>query len=168
LASDARLELPCDLLQVDAHSRTEAPVELFAVNMVVVGTGPDRQRRWTRTRDLRVDVDGRTVYDGPACAVVVANGQHLRANDLVPRGHPGDGRIETQVYAVAGSERAEMRARLRQGTHLPHPGIRQSAGTVVEVTISGRPAPLEVDGVTVTPATNVRVTVLPGALALLI
>ncbi len=168
MSSGAHLELPCDLLHVDAHSGAEESNEVFAVNMVVVGVGPDRQRRWTQMRGMRVDVDGRTVHDGPACAVVVANGQHLRTGDLVPRGHPGDGRIEAQVYAVAANQRAEMRARLRQGTHLPHPKIRQSSGTVVEVTTTGQATPVEIDGVAVGPATAVRVTVLPGAWALLL
>ena len=63
---------------------------------------------------------------------MVASGQYLRGIDVVPRGHPGDGRVEVQVYAVAAGERAGVRARLPQGVHLPHPDITQTTGRRVE------------------------------------
>ena len=100
IASEPDTELPCDLLQVQTSART-----LSVVNMVVVGVPPDRQR-WTSPRvRLHVTVDGRAVHDGDATAVVVANGQFLRGHDVIPRGHPGDGRAEVHVYALARSER---------------------------------------------------------------
>src|SRR5207249_8722030 len=123
----AELELGMDALRITADDR-----ELFAVNMVVVGAPPDRTSWFTRALELRVSVDGRAVHDGRATGVVVANGQYLRGNDLVPRGHPGDGRAEVQVHAVARGQRAGVRARLPQGVHLPHPDITQAAGKRVE------------------------------------
>ena len=121
---------------------------LFAVNMVVVGTAPDRTGWFTGAPDLRVEVDGRVVHDGPATTVVVASGQYLRGHDVVPRGHPGDGRAEVQVYAVPRGQRAGVRSRLPQGVHLPHPDITQTTGRRVDV-VAGQAAPvgLEVDGV---------------------
>ena len=107
--------------------------ELLAVNMVVVGVPPDRQRWWNGAQGVVVKVDDRVAYDGGAVAVVVANGQYLRGVDVVPRGHPGDGRIEGQVYDVARRERAAMRRRLPLGTHVPHPRIRPLAGRRVEI-----------------------------------
>jgi hypothetical protein len=86
------LELPCDALSVTVDG-----VEHLAVNIVVVGTAPDHQRPWTRSSPLEVTVDGRVVHDGPATAVVVGSGQYVRGADLIPRGHPGDGRAEVQV-----------------------------------------------------------------------
>ena len=47
-------------------------------------------------------------------------------HDVVPRGHPGDGRVEVQVYAVRPGQRAGVRSRLPQGVHLPHPDITQT------------------------------------------
>ncbi len=155
---DANLELALDALSITADDR-----ELFAVNMVVVGTPPDRTSWFTRATELRVTVDGRPVHDGPATGVVVANGQYLRGNDLVPRGHPGDGRAEVQVHAVARGQRAGVRSRLPQGVHLPHPDITQSAGKRVEVVAGGRPGPLEVDGVPAPAAIRVTVDVVPEA-----
>jgi hypothetical protein len=67
--------------------------------------------------------------------------------DLVPRGHPGDDRLEVQIYALRPQERRAMRRRLPPGDHLPHPRIHQLSGRRVEVRIGGRPAPVEADGI---------------------
>ena len=90
---------------------------------------PDRLSRFTRSVPVEVIVDGVACFSGPATTVVVAVGQFLRGADLVPRGHPGDGRAEVQVYAVAGRDRRRLRARLRSGDHVPHPEITQRIGS---------------------------------------
>ena len=162
-AGGTALELSLDGLRVVADDR-----ELFAVNMVVVGVAPDRTGRFTPTREVRVRVDERVAHDGRATGVVVASGQHLRGADVVPRGHPGDGQIEVQVYAVGRGERAGVRARLPQGVHLPHPDITQTRGRHVEVRAERGPVPLEVDGVAVPPAALVTVDVVPGAFVLVL
>lgn len=159
------MELPCDALLVELDTR-----EVLAVNMVVVGVPPDRQRWWNRAPRVVVKVDDRVVHDGGAIGVIVANGQYLRGADVVPRGHPGDGRIEAQVYDVARRERAVMRRRLPLGTHVPHPQIRSVAGRRVEVRAGagGRPLTVEVDGVPAAPAYAVVVAVAPAAFTLLV
>ena len=134
-------DLVVDALRVECD---EGP-ELLGVNVLAVGTAPDRLS-WRSPRPVvTVTVDGRVVHDGPAVGVVVANGQHLRGADVVPRGHPGDGRIEVQVYAPTRREAAAVRRRVRLGDHLPHPRIRQAGGTAVEI---HAPAglPWELDG----------------------
>jgi hypothetical protein len=157
------LELGLDGLRVVADDR-----DLFAVNMVVVGVAPDRTGRFTRAPEVRVRVDERVAHDGRATGVVVASGQHLRGADVVPRGHPGDGLIEVQVYAVARGARSGVRARLPQGVHLPHPDISQTRGRHVEVRADRGPVPLEVDGVALPPAALVTVDVVPGAFVLVL
>ena len=107
--------------------------------MVVVGVAPDRATWSSAAPGLRVRVGDRVVHDGPATAVVVASGQYLRGADVVPRGHPGDGRAEIQVYAVKRGERAGVRSRLPQGVHLPHPDITQ--GERAHGRDPGRPGP---------------------------
>ena len=162
-AGDATLELPVDALRVEADGR-----ELFAVNMVVVGVAPDRARWVTRSPGVRVRVDERVAHDGPATAVVVASGQYLRGSDLVPRGHPGDGRAEIQVYAVARGQRSGVRRRLPQGVHLPHPDITQTTGRRVEIRADRGSLPLEIDGVPAPAAARVTVAVVPGAFLLVV
>jgi hypothetical protein len=162
-ASDSTTELPCDALEVEADGTTE-----IAVNMVVFGTPPDRQRWWSRARRMLVRVDGRVVHDDDALGVVIANGQHLRGYDVVPRGHPGDGRVEVHVYALDRAERRAMRTRLRDGTHVPHPRIVTSSSSgPIDVWAAEGIRPLEIDGRSRSPVTGVSVTVRPAAFLLL-
>jgi hypothetical protein len=156
-------ELGMDGLRVTADGR-----ELFGVNMLVVGIAPDRANWLTRAPALRVRLGDRVVHDGPATSVVVASGQYLRGADLVPRGHPGDGRAEIQVYAVPRGQRAGVRSRLPQGVHLPHPAITQTSGPRVEIRADRGPIPMELDGVATPPARFVTVEVVPRAFVLVV
>jgi hypothetical protein len=141
--------------------------ETIAVNMVVLGTPPDRLRRFARSVRLRVVVDGVERVDGPATTVVVATGQFLRACDLVPRGHPGDGRAEVQVYRLRAGERRAMRHRLPGGAHVPHPRILQRSGRRIEIEAASA-LPLEADGEHLAAVSRLTVEVRPGAYRLLV
>lgn len=140
----------------------------YAVNGVVLGVPPGRLRFATPSRRIRVTVNGRELTSGPATTVVVANGQFFDGLDVVPRGHPGDGRIEIQVYALQRGERRAMRARLPQGSHLPHPRITTGTGRDVEIHVDGGPLALAIDGVAREPVTDLAVRVLPAALRLVL
>jgi hypothetical protein len=155
-------EVALDVLAVATQAASHG-----AVNAVVLGRAPHRLRAWHRRVRMVVEVDGRQRFAGRAAGVVVANGQYLHGLDVVPRGHPGDGRIETQVYAPSAVERAEMRRRLPQGTHVPHPGITQVTGRRVTVR-TRRNLALEIDGRPAGTAREITVEVLPAALRLLI
>jgi len=156
---ESGVALPLDVLRLGDGSP--------AVNALVLGTAPDRVTLRTRAVALEVSVDGRPWWSGPATTVVVATGQYLHGLDVVPRGHPGDGRLEVQVYALRAGERRAMRARLASGTHVPHPRIRTGRGTTVAVR-AARGLPLEVDGHRRDPAAQVRVGIEPGAYRLLV
>ena len=157
--------VPCDAL-----TGLDGPP---AVNAVVLGVAPDRLRRHHRRHAVTVTVDGRTLSGrdgGPLCAttVVVASGQYLRGLDLVPRGHPGDGRIEVLVLALAPGERTAMRRRLPTGAHVPHPRIVQASGRTVSVAWTGGARPVEVDGLVRQPRSRVDLAVAPGAVRVLV
>jgi diacylglycerol kinase family enzyme len=98
----------------------------------------------------------------------VASGQCLRRADVVPRGHPGDGWAEVQVYALARRARRPMRRRLPSGTHVPHPGIRTGRARRVEVEVAGRGLPVELDGRPRGRTTRLEVTLVPAAIRLLV
>jgi hypothetical protein len=136
-AAPRGIALPVDAIVSDAG---------IAMNLVIVGRSPTALRAWHRPHRLRVTVDGRILHDGPATTVVVANGQFSGTADLAPRGHPGDGRVEVQVYALRPGERAPMRRRLATGTHLPHPRIVVTTGRSVEVTTTGSAIAVTIDG----------------------
>ena len=159
---------------VDAAAGREAPMDALriegnglAANLVVVGTPPDALRRFARRFAVTVQVDDRPAWSGDATTVVVATGEFLRGFDLVPRGHPGDGRAEIQIYAVATRDHRALRARLRTGTHVPHPGITQTIGRRVEITCT-RAAPLEIDSHRAGTASHLVVSVVPHAYRLLL
>ena len=156
-------DLTLDALRVVADGR-----EHFAVNMVVIGTGPDRTGWFTPALGLSWQVDDRPRCDGAVTGIVVGSGQYLRGLDVIPRGHPGDGRAEVQVYAVGRRQRAGMRSRLVQGAHLPHPDITQVTGRRVQVQAQRGPVALEIDGVPTPPASRVTVEVAPAAFVLVV
>jgi putative lipid kinase YegS-like protein len=167
LGADTSVSNRGSQVEVDVlHLRCDgAATPTDAVNMVVSGPAPDRLRAVARRRRCQVLLDGAPWWDGPATTVVIANGEFLRGADLVPRGHPGDGRLEVQVYALAPRARRAMRGRLATGTHLPHPSIRTGQGHEVAVRWD-RTRRLEVDGVAHSGARAVAVDLVPAALRL--
>jgi len=155
----AATAVPLDVLACDGH---------LACNMCVFGVAPDRLRWWSRSLDCDVRLDGRPWFSGRATTVVVAIGQFLRGLDVVPRGHPGDGKAEIQVYELQRRERRMMQARLPHGSHLPHPRIHQRSARAVELRF--RPAAhREVDGTSSEALTSTAtIEVVPGAYWLLV
>jgi diacylglycerol kinase family enzyme len=153
------LSLPMDALRLSGGR--------LAVNSLVTGVAPDRLRLWHARRRAEVEVDGRRVFSGRATTVAVMNGQYLRGADLAPRGHPGDGTCEVQVYALPPAQRRLMRSRLASGSHLPHPAVTTARGRRVTVRWA-RSQPLEVDGRPSGETAGVEVELLPGAYRLLV
>ncbi len=174
-APDSELARALGISATGALSGLAAPVDGLlvepgghAVNGVVLGTPPGRLRATTPSASIGVRVNGRDLATVRATTVVIANGQFFDGLDVVPRGHPGDGRLEVQVYALRRGERRAMRARLPQGVHLPHPRITTSTGRQVEVHVAGGRLPLVIDGVTHPPVADLTVRLIPGALRLLL
>jgi hypothetical protein len=173
-AASTGLALPLDVLTYGAErpSGVRFPEcggngTPIAVNSVVVGVPPDRLRSWHRPAGLSVEIDGGAVDAARATSLVVMNGQYLRGLDLSPRGHPGDGVAEAQLYALAPGARRAMRTRLTTGAHLPHPAItiRRARRVVVR---ASRPAALEVDGEAAGQITALEITLRPGDYRLLV
>lgn len=163
-APAAGMALPLDVLAMETVDGAEP---LLAVNSVVIGVPPDRLRLWHRPAGLSVEIDGKPLDASAATTLVVMNGQYLRGSDVSPRGHPGDGVAEAQLYALPPAARRAMRARLATGAHLPHPAITIRRAHRVTVR-AGRPLRLEVDGVEAGKVTGLDVTVRPSAFRLLV
>jgi hypothetical protein len=159
-ASTGATEVAIDALEIEQDGG--------AVNAVVLGPPPDQLRWSARASTITVRVDGRPWFRGRATTVVVASGQFLRGADVVPRGHPGDGWAEVQVYALTRRARRPMHRRLPTGTHMPHSGIRAGRGRRVEVEAAGRGLPVEVDGRRRGRTTRLGVTLVPAAIRLLV
>jgi YegS C-terminal NAD kinase beta sandwich-like domain len=160
-AATTEVALDSLVIEVDALGDTTA------VNAVVVGRPPDRLGWTTRNAPMWITVDGRTWFTGEATTAVVASGQFLRGADLIPRGHPGDGWAEVQVYTLSRNERRAMRRRLASGTHVPHPLIKTGRARHVEIAI-GRAVPLEVDGRARGTTKRLAVDLVPEAIRILV
>ena len=164
-AAATGMALPLDALAVQVGS---APGEIrVAVNSVVVGVAPDRLRAWHRPAGLSVEIDGAPLDAAAATTLAVMNGQYLRSVDVSPRGHPGDGVAEAQLYALPPTARRAMRTRLATGAHLPHPAItvRRAHHVTLRAT---RPVPLEIDGTPAGRITALEITLRPAAYRLLV
>jgi hypothetical protein len=162
-AAPGGMALPADVLAVTIN----AAEDRLAVNSVVVGVAPDRLRAWHRPARLSVEIDGSSVEAAAATTLVIMNGQYLRGLDVSPRGHPGDGVAEAQLYALPPAARRPMRARLATGAHLPHPAITIRRVHRLEVR-SSRPFRLEIDATPAGEATRLELTVRATAYRLLV
>jgi len=81
---------------------------------------------------------------GPLAAVM--NAAWVGEWNVAPRAHPGDGRADVLRADLSVGDRLKARARVRLGTHVPHPGIhteRAASGTIE----LARPTPVWLDGV---------------------
>ena len=157
------IDIPIDAMRLD-----RAATGSLAVNAVEFGTPPGSLRSLSRTHEISVTVDGRRFHAGPATSVVIANGQFIDGLDVSPRGHPGDGRLEIQVYALRPGERGGMRRRLATGSHLPHPRIRTGSGRRIRVRVTAGVWPLRVDGRSVGRAGTIEVEVRSPAAHLIV
>jgi hypothetical protein len=93
----------------------------------------------------------------------IMNAQYFAGRDLVPRGHPNDGRLEVLSIDATMGVRQRILAwnRSRTGRHLPHPLI--TVRSTKEFTVACRGRVVVVDGVRAGRADEVVVRVRPDA-----
>ncbi len=87
--------------------------------------------------------------------------------DLGPRSHPGDGLLDTYDARLALADLLKVRSRLRHGSHLPHPGIRERRVAALQLDFE-RPLPVELDGGSVGKARALSIRVHPDALRVVV
>ncbi len=95
--------------------------------------------------------------------VAAMNAQFLGPWDVVPRGHPNDGRLDVLDADLSFNERLQVRSRLRAGTHLPHPRIVERHVSALQVDLA-RPSSIYLDGDDVGAARSLSIRVEPDAL----
>jgi diacylglycerol kinase family enzyme len=84
-----------------------------------------------------------------------------------PRGHPNDGRLDVYEAQLSWFEWWQVRRRLPQGAHLPHPRIEERRVPAVQVTFA-TPLPLRIDGRARGKVHNLSVRVAPDALRVVV
>ena len=147
-------------------------------------TGPDTADRSAEAAGLaagtRVQVDaGAALVDGRLCwfvahlvarrswwrgrVLVVANAAFMGPNNVAPRAHPGDGRLDVLDAELRLGARLRAKSRLAAGAHVPHPDIAQRRVAAAQFDLD--PA-LDVygDGLRLGRAAAVSVRVEPAAL----
>jgi hypothetical protein len=95
--------------------------------------------------------------------VVAMNAQWLGGWNLAPKAHPNDGVLDVLDARLGIGDRLKARGRLRSGTHVPHPGIKQRRTAAIQVDLD--PAlPIWLDGDPLGPARTLSIRVEPDAL----
>ena len=107
----------------------------------------------------------RSLLRGPFFAAM--NADHLGHWNLAPRAHPGDGELDVVEADLTFNDRLRARARLRTGTHVPHPDIRIRRSTARQVSFE-RPTPVWLDGVSKGQASALSIRVEPEALRVVV
>ena len=175
--SDAELRAIVETCRADG--RDIPPVALFGGDLLrsVGGAGTLRDSMVTAPIDVvRVESPGAAVtwfvahlvarrswWSGEIVAAM--NAQFHGHRDVAPRSHPNDGRVD--VLRVSSSmslrHRLQARARLVQGTHVPHPAIELRQVRSIELDLR-RPLRIWLDGTPWTTASQFALTVEPDAL----
>ena len=135
LRSESAIQLPVDLGAVLIDGR----LHWFVAHLVA-------RRSWWRGR-----------------VVAAMNAQYLGQWDVAPKGHPNDGRLDVLDADLPFDERLQVRARLRTGTHVPHPRIEERHVTAHQVELPG-PTPVWLDGERLDPARALSIRVEPDAI----
>lgn len=156
---DLAATIGCSRAPVSGEAGRRLPVDLVEVEIV---RGGDRSRHVAVAHVMirRPRLAGGRLW-GEVCWIM--NSQYFAGLDLVPRGHPNDGRVEVLSVDRSMGRRQRLLAwrRARTGHHLPHPSI--SIRTCRETVIRLPGHVVVVDGRRVGRSDEVVVRVLPDA-----
>ena len=170
----------CDILAVEGGFGRR-----YALNVIEAGVGAaavgtaERMPRWVGRRryaiafwvtlprfrpgKVRATVDGRHQVEGPAIAVIVANGQFFGGGmNVAPRASVADGILDLQLFRGPRRKAFTVMPRVIRGMHLTHKNVRRLTGATVEIEVPSD-WPIEADG-EVLGTGPVSVSVLPGAI----
>ena len=117
--------------------------------------------------DGRIHLFVAHVMAGSRLRFAAPNAQWFGEWNLGPRGHPNDGRLDVYEGRLSWLEWRQVRRRLPQGAHLPHPHIEERRVPAVQVTFPV-PLPLRIDGRAVGDVHTLSVRVAPDALRVVV
>lgn len=99
--------------------------------------------------------------------VAVMNAEWIGAWDVAPRAHPNDGRLDVLDGVLPPGDRLKARSRLRTGTHVPHPALREERTKACGFDFA-RALDVRLDGVRVGRARTLSVRVEADALRVVV
>ena len=146
------------------HRAMQGPGWLRGMPRYLVATL--RELAVLRNRSLRVQVEGRTLHDGPLLFASTLNtATYAGGMPCVPHARLHDGQLDLLLAGPFGrTGTLFMLPLLLMGRHLGHPGVRCSAATDIEL-VSTEPVPIAADGEYLGEHSRVRIQVLPAALS---
>jgi len=170
----------CDVLEVDGSFGTR-----YALNVVEAGVGAAavttaaRMPKWFGSRryalafwlalprfrpgSIHARVDERQEVEGPAIAVVIANGQFFGGGmNVAPRASVADGELDVQVFSGPRRNALTVMPRVVRGMHLSHKNVQRLTGRTVRLDVP-ETWPIEADG-ELLGVGPISVSVLPGAI----
>lgn len=160
-----------------ASDEVPPPIGLSGGDLHASIGSPSPDRMWTDdARVLPIDViEIRLDDDDPVLCVahlvagrplrwltetlVVMNATSLGGQNLGPKAHPGDGLIDVTHGRVPLGDWFTARRRAGAGAHLPHPGLRTSRVSELDLVLGHR-LTVRIDGVARGRASRVRCRVL--------
>lgn len=141
------MALPVDLGLVEYMTEQGTARRIFAAHLVA--TSDRRGRLWK----------GRTV--------TVMNAAFRGDENLAPRGHPNDGRLDVIDGELDSLDRRRARERARSGTHVPHPQLHESRVREMQIDDSG-PLYLVGDGKPLVTTRSFKVSCLADAVTIVV
>ncbi len=170
-----------ELIQASPHATPTVALTSGDLCRTLGGRGDVESRLGHKTTLLPVDVAEVTLDDGDPILFVAHlvargrlwNGEGLVAMNaerigewrLAPRGHPGDGRLDLIVGQLRLRQRLLARSRAKLGEHLPHPDLKSSRITGIEMTFA-RVRRIYVDDTFVGTHRELRIVLRPTAVNL--
>lgn len=132
-----------------------------------IGSGKYQVAFWAtlprfRPAEVRIRSGSRS-WEGPALAVVAANGQFFGGGlNIAPRASLRDGKLDVQAFSVRRAAAVPLFQKIKVGMHGTHPGVHRipSSDVTIECDV---PWPVEVDGEPLG-TTPVRAWVAPAAI----
>jgi hypothetical protein len=83
------------------------------------------------------------------------------------RAHPNDGLLDVYQADLSLTDRLKVRARIRHGAHMPHPGIKERRTAAMQIELD-RPLPVYLDGEKWAEAATFSLRVEPDALTVVV
>ena len=99
--------------------------------------------------------------------VAAMNAQYLGTWDVAPRSHPNDGMLDLLDADLALADRLQARSRLRTGSHVPHPGIRERRLRSVQLDLVPG-TQVWLDGERIGPARSLSIRCVPDAVEVVV
>lgn len=187
LAGDSTYQIDVGLLQGDFGVRHFLNVAQIGLGAAAAESAPTISRSWGKARypvaflkrlpgfpQAQVSMRGTGKsdsaagargYEGPAIAVILANGQFFAGGwNVAPRANLTDGLLDVQVINCRKREAFRLVPKIIRGVHLADPAVQRFSKSALELA-TDPDWPLEADGDLVG-NTPVTVSVLPGALSL--